>query len=475
MKERQNIGKSSKASPQFKEKKMKMKTDKGEYIIDKSISLINPTVDIQQYYKLGIVNETDIQPDKGEIEKLTSEEVENKLANANQLILEVTQDCNLRCGYCVHTGMYKGIRTHKSAKMSIETAIKAIDYYLRFLFSKRRTRKLTDVWISFFGGEPLLEKEMIFEIIGYTKKKVGRKFDLHFRLNTNGVLLKPDIVDKMIHENIKIDISFDGPEDQHDKFRKLKSGESSWKHIMKNIIYIKEAYPSFYKSSVKFQMTLHPYHDIKRIHDFFLEASDFFNPDKLIINHFRIDDRLNVEKSEYEKLISGQKYLWKAAEQYINKKKWFYWKLGIAHIEMNEVKKPTRLHGTNMTYTGTCSVVEDQMFVNAQGKIKLCEKASEFFIGDVSNGVDIDFLIDIDYRWKKEIQKSKCWECQIKFLCPQCFEKGINEKTGELCINKENCSEFIPAILYSYVEYFRYQEMNTTYSEDNFNDFMESI
>jgi len=454
---------------------MKMKTDKGEYIIDKSISLINPTVDIKQYYKLGILNESDVQPDKRAFVKLTKEDVDNRLSNANQLILEISQDCNLRCGYCVHTGMYKGIRTHKPAKMSIKTAKKSIDYYLLFLFSKRRTRKLNDVWISFFGGEPLLEKEMIFEVIDYAKKKVESKFDIRFRLNTNGLLLKSDIVDKLIHENIKIDISFDGPEDQHDKFRKLKSGEGSWKHIMKNVKYIKETYPSFYKSNIKFQLTLHPYHDIKTIHDFFLETSDFFNSDNLIINHFRIDDRLNVPRSEYEKLISGQEFLWKAVDQHFNKKKWFYWKFGIANIEIKEVKKPTRIHGTNMTYTGTCSFVEDQMFVNAQGKIKLCEKASEFFIGDVYDGLDIDLLIDLDYRWKKEVQKSKCWECQIKFLCPQCFEKGINEKTGEVCINKERCNAFIPAILQSHNEYFRYQEMTTSYSEDNFNDFMESI
>ena len=454
---------------------MEIITGKGEYIIDNSISLINPTADIQQYYKLGILNKPDIQPDNRAIVKLAKEEVENRLANANQLILEITQDCNLRCGYCVHTGMYKGIRTHKPAKMSIKTTKKSIDYYLSFLFSKRRTRKLTDVWISFYGGEALLEKKKIFKVIDYAKKKVENKFDIHFRLNTNGLLLKSDIVDKLIHENIKIDISFDGPKDQHDKFRKQKNGEGSWQQIMQNIKYIKENYPSFYESNIKFQLTLHPYHDIKRIHDFFLETPDFFNSDNLIINHFRVDDRLNVAKLEYEKIISRQKLFLKEVDQHVNKKKWFYWKSDIANIEIKEVKKPTRIHGTNMTYTGTCSVIEDQMFVNAQGKLELCEKGPEFFIGDIYNGVNIDFLIDLDYKWKKEIQKLKCWECQIKFLCPQCFEKGINEKTGEVHIDKERCNAFITTILNSHNEYFKYYEMTTPYNEDNFNDFMESI
>jgi uncharacterized protein len=454
---------------------MKVKTDKGEYIIDKLISLINPTADIKQYYKLGILNEPAVRSADGAIIKLSKGDVENRLSNTNQLILEVTQDCNLRCEYCVHAGMYKGIRTHRPVKMAIKTAKKSIDYYLLFLFSKRRTRKLNDVWISFYGGEALLEKEMIFEVIDYAKKKIDGKFDILFRLNTNGLLLKSDIVDKLVHENIKIDISFDGPEDQHDKFRKLKSGEGSWKYIMENVKYIKETYPSFYKANIKFQLTMHPYHDVKAIQDYFLETSDFFNVDNLIINNFRLDDRLNVSKSEYDEFISRQIFFRKEVDQHFNKKKWFYWKYDIARIETNEVRKPTRIHGTNMTYTGTCSVVEDQMFVNSQGKIKLCVKAPEFFIGDVYNGVDIDFLIDLDYRWKKEILKSKCWECKIKFLCPQCFEKGLDEKTGELCIRKERCNAFISSTLNKYSDYFNYQEMTSVYSEENFNDFMESI
>ena len=47
------------------------------------------------------------------------------------LILEATQDCNLRCGYCIYGGNYSGERVHSIEKkdMPLDIAIKAIDLF----------------------------------------------------------------------------------------------------------------------------------------------------------------------------------------------------------------------------------------------------------------------------------------------------------------------------------------------------------
>ena len=50
--------------------------------------------------------------------------------NIGQLILQVTQNCNLRCKYCVYSGSYVN-RTHSNKRMSFETAKKAIDFYYK--------------------------------------------------------------------------------------------------------------------------------------------------------------------------------------------------------------------------------------------------------------------------------------------------------------------------------------------------------
>ena len=48
--------------------------------------------------------------------------------NLNMMILQVTQNCNLRCKYCVYSGSYVN-RTHMNKRMSVETAIAAIKFF----------------------------------------------------------------------------------------------------------------------------------------------------------------------------------------------------------------------------------------------------------------------------------------------------------------------------------------------------------
>ena len=48
--------------------------------------------------------------------------------NLNMMTLQVTQNCNLRCKYCVYSGSYVN-RTHMNKRMSVETAIAAIKVF----------------------------------------------------------------------------------------------------------------------------------------------------------------------------------------------------------------------------------------------------------------------------------------------------------------------------------------------------------
>lgn len=73
-----------------------------------------------------------------------------------QLILQVTQQCNFRCSYCPYT-IEEGetTRNHSNKRMSWEIAKAAIDFY------KEHTRDSKILYISFYGGEPLLEWSLI--------------------------------------------------------------------------------------------------------------------------------------------------------------------------------------------------------------------------------------------------------------------------------------------------------------------------
>jgi uncharacterized protein len=71
--------------------------------------------------------------------------------------------------------------------MSLETAKAAIDLSVSGKFQKQKDASLG---IIFFGGEPLLRRELIIDVIRYCRaveSRIGQKF--YFKINTNGLLL----------------------------------------------------------------------------------------------------------------------------------------------------------------------------------------------------------------------------------------------------------------------------------------------
>lgn len=130
-----------------------------EYQILKTVEKTKLVPDgvLRRFVKSGLLRETAIE----EIEHPETENLhllaEHYMGN---LILQVTQQCNLRCKYCAYSGNYYN-RSHTSNRMDFETAKKAIDFYLK------RSEKADQLALSFYGGEPLLEFELIKKCVSY--------------------------------------------------------------------------------------------------------------------------------------------------------------------------------------------------------------------------------------------------------------------------------------------------------------------
>lgn len=107
--------------------------------------------------------------------------------------LILTKQCNLRCRYC--------FETHENVYMSEETALGAIDMAVG---------KKNDgyVGVSFFGGEPLLCKPLIYQCVEYAKRFEGVRFS--WNMTTNGLLLDEEFLLFAQRENIEIAMSHDG-------------------------------------------------------------------------------------------------------------------------------------------------------------------------------------------------------------------------------------------------------------------------
>lgn len=161
------------------------------------------------------------------------------------LVLSLTERCNLRCTYCY----YKVSHEARSLVMSNDIMEAAI----RLAFERTLSLKQRFLNITFFGGEPLLCLDSIYRGVefakGLVRERFGEdallgqttvnspapKFRLRFAVNTNATLLDAEIIEYLKRENFRIYLSLDGPESHHNICRKQVGGEGSFKLIEPHI------------------------------------------------------------------------------------------------------------------------------------------------------------------------------------------------------------------------------------------------
>ena len=140
------------------------------------------------------------------------------------LCLHIAHTCNLNCSYCFASqGKYHGER----AVMSLEVGKRALDFLIENSGSRRNLE------VDFFGGEPLLNFEVVKELVAYARsiEKIHNK-NFRFTLTTNGVLIDDDVIDFANREMSNVVLSLDGRREIHDKFRVDFLGNGSFDKIV---------------------------------------------------------------------------------------------------------------------------------------------------------------------------------------------------------------------------------------------------
>ena len=140
------------------------------------------------------------------------------------LCLHIAHTCNLNCSYCFASqGKYHGER----AIMSFDVGKRALD----FLVENSGTRRNLEV--DFFGGEPLMNFQVVKDLVAYTRsveKEKGKNF--RFTLTTNGVLVDDEVIEWANRECSNVVLSLDGRKEIHDRFRVDYAGHGSWEKIV---------------------------------------------------------------------------------------------------------------------------------------------------------------------------------------------------------------------------------------------------
>ena len=160
-----------------------------------------------------------------------------KRSGIRHLELMVTHGCNMRCRYCYGSLSADGWQASphlygaSTSGMSLETAKKGVDY----LFET--SGRLTDLSVIFFGGEPLLELDLMIKVADYVRKREAEtEKKANLSLSTNALLLRDGrVMDFLTKYKVGCQVSIDGPKAIHDQTRCLADGNGSYDAVLPGV------------------------------------------------------------------------------------------------------------------------------------------------------------------------------------------------------------------------------------------------
>lgn len=216
-------------------------------------------------------------------------DIQNQIENnVGQLVLQVTQSCNLACSYCPYANTTDNSlqRNHANKHMSLETAKKAVDFLLAHSLGCEQLS------ISMYGGEPLIDFELIKAIVNYANQiACGR--EITYNLTTNGTLVTDEMIDFFVANSINVMFSIDGPKQIHDINRRTVKGNGSFDAAFNNFVKLWNATKDA-KAKPTINMVLDPENDLDEVFSLFSHPI-FTNEDIVVYADMAEDDQLEKE------------------------------------------------------------------------------------------------------------------------------------------------------------------------------------
>ncbi len=327
------------------------------------------------------------------------------------ITLHLTNRCNLACKYCYVDKKYPTDMTLDIAKQAIDMGV---------LSSKDQ------MGISFFGGEPLIKKELIKEIVAYCEQ-IAEKKEIIFKYNltTNGILLDEPFVFYAKEKKISIAISHDGIKEAHNTNRMDAGGNGSFDKVDDNCEVL-----------LKHQ----PYASVILV----ITPNTVGSLYKGIVHLFNKGFRDLLVSFDYgakwdEKSMKG-------LENQYNRLSTLYYQKSIEnhkfYLEPFETKMASYIDNQRFKAT-RCILGKNQVSIAPDGNIYPCTQ----FINDpilLMGNTSVGISRDISYLKDKEPKEEACTQCVIRDRCIHncsCINKqatgDINKVSPVLCMHEQ--------------------------------------
>ena len=312
------------------------------------------------------------------------------------LTLHLTENCNMDCSYC--------IREKCPRDMSEEVLYKACD----LAFSRGGHAGL-----CFFGGEPLLRKDLIYKALDYCKVKsaeTGKQIE--YKMTTNGTLLDEEFLERAVEAKIGIGLSFDGL--AQDVCRIFADGSPTSKVVEEKAKLLLKYVPSAMALATIAPDAVPDYSDsVKYLHGLGFKKVSF------VIAYGRKvsweDEDMPVLREQLEKTAEFLKELFMKGENF------YMTPIG---TKINDC-----IRGKNSAER--CHLGVRQMPVTPDGKLYPCTSFigdEDYLMGDVFGGINEEKVAEISRR---AATPETCIECDLVKRCTNSCGCANRMNTGD--------------------------------------------
>lgn len=363
-------------------------------------------------FMLSKYNDEDIEEAYNEVKELIEEErlftddiykdfvmdFKKRTTVVKALCLHIAHDCNLACKYCfADEGEYHG----KRELMSYEVGRKALD----FLVANSGSR--TNLEVDFFGGEPLMNFEVVKQLVKYGRsleEPNNKKF--RFTLTTNGVLLDDDILEFANKEMSNLVLSLDGRKEVHDLMRPRRGGQGSYDTVV----------PKFIKAA-----------ESRNQMNYYVRGTYTRNNLDFAKDVIHMAD-LGFEQISVEPVVADKSESYAIREEDIDTLIKQYDELTAEMIKRKKEGKPFNFFHFMIDLSGGpcvakrlsgCGSGTEYLAVSPSGELYPCHQfmgMKDFLLGNVDEGVIRTDIRD-EFKLCNVYAKEKCRNCFAKFYC----------------------------------------------------------
>lgn len=333
---------------------------------------------------------------------IENDDVDNKIIEVYKEIFKKTLDkkidlmyiiptnsCNLGCKYC-----FIGKLNNCIENMTDETLYKSIE-----LFQKNTNNNKT---ILFYGGEPLMNFELLKKAVKYVKEK---KYNITFSMVSNGTLINNEIIDFIKNNNIDLGISIDGPQQITDENRVYKNSTLGvYNDVINKIKLLQE-------KKVDFGLSITLSKSFMNIKEEFLDWIKELNVKNISYNLLHFTEK-DPDWEEY--YIEATKFIYKSNEELFD----------LGFKEDRAKRKYDAFFNRNFKFADCAAIGGNQITILPNGDIEICHglwNRNKKHINNVNNIESLDEIISQEEYvfWQENLtlNKEECLKCPAIYIC----------------------------------------------------------